>query len=462
MLCCRCEERHEETIEVDGENFCAKCVDELFEPCAECGELVLKDDAVLAGDSNLYCEECINSHFVLCHKCEEYVWEDDATRLDGCWFCDDCTDDIAVECAECGEYMLNDEANYLADDDTPYCRDCYGNIAVQCYSCGDNIHRDDAYTDDNITLCSFCRREYYYLCPGCDSYVQCDDTYEIDGEYLCENCAEDCSIIRGYNYKPKAVFHGSGDPLFMGVELEIDLGGERNANAEAIIDPLGDLVYCKHDGSLCNGFEIVTHPMTLAYFYGREGEFRESFEEALRLGYRSHDTRTCGLHVHISRRFFEGEVAIAKLVYLFERFWPEIKKFSRRTARQIERWAQRYIHHDEVQEYFAATHDEVPEKISKLFNVAIDRAGKYCAVNLTPSRTVELRIFRGSLKYSTFAATIEFAHMIATVAKEYSLLKVHALTWEQILQEARKYKYLPGYLKERGLMGKDGKQELAS
>ena len=45
----------------------------------------------------------------------------------------------------------------------------------------------------------------------------------------------------------------------MGIELEVDNGGEYNENADKILcigNRNGDHIYCKHDGSLDAGFEI--------------------------------------------------------------------------------------------------------------------------------------------------------------------------------------------------------------
>ena len=45
----------------------------------------------------------------------------------------------------------------------------------------------------------------------------------------------------------------------MGIELEIDKGGENNANAEAmlnIVNENDDLLYAKHDGSILQLFQM--------------------------------------------------------------------------------------------------------------------------------------------------------------------------------------------------------------
>lgn len=73
------------------------------------------------------------------------------------------------------------------------------------------------------------------------------------------------------------------------------------------------------------------------------------------MGYCSHKAGTCGLHVHISRKAFgesvlEQEASIARLLFFVEKNWNELLKFSRRTNRQLERWAARCGYKDTPQE----------------------------------------------------------------------------------------------------------------
>ena len=58
---------------------------------------------------------------------------------------------------------------------------------------------------------------------------------------------------------------------YFGVELELDEAGEDNENAQELLDIVNsnryeeEHMYAKHDGSLTEGFELVTHPMSLNY-----------------------------------------------------------------------------------------------------------------------------------------------------------------------------------------------------
>ena len=58
------------------------------------------------------------------------------------------------------------------------------------------------------------------------------------------------------------------------------------------------------------------------------------------LGYLSHRTAICGLHVYISRSAFgldeaTQDRAIARVLYFFEKHWEELLKFSRCTPRPL-------------------------------------------------------------------------------------------------------------------------------
>ncbi len=149
------------------------------------------------------------------------------------------------------------------------CPDCLDELTVICSHCSLRIYRDDAEYDGNIVLCQGCYDYSYTRCSECNALIHIDNAFYEDGnDDLCSRCYDELnsSTIKNYNYKPEPIFYGSGS-LFMG-ELEIDKGGEDEDNANELIK-LANLslerIYCKHDGSIQDGFEIVSHPMTLEY-----------------------------------------------------------------------------------------------------------------------------------------------------------------------------------------------------
>ncbi|MBQ3461570.1 MAG: amidoligase family protein [Clostridia bacterium] len=194
-----------------------------------------------------------------------------------------------------------------------------------------------------------------------------------------------------------------------------------------------------------DGIEIVSHPATLDYHL-HNIPWKAVMQRARELKYLSHTAQTCGLHVHINRAALgetveEQENTIGRIVYFFEKFWTEILRFSRRTEGQANRWAARY-----------GCSIENPKETLK--NVKKSYLGRYVAVNLTNQFTVELRIFRGTLKYETFAATLQFVDKLCHDAIELSDEQFQTMTWADFAKSVKDMPELTDYLKIRGLEAK--------
>ena len=355
------------------------------ETCDSCGQ-ALPRDQLKNFDGSLICPKCLERETVLCSHCGTRIWKNENAGAEATPLCQHCYDRYYMTCDRCGRIIHEDDACYLSEDsDTPYCSACY--MALRS------------------------------------------------------------SHIRDYYYKPDPVFHGTG-PRFFGVELEIDEAGESECAASQILR-IGNAggrehIYCKHDGSLEDGFEIVSHPMSLDYHL-RSMPWAEVLAKAQELGYTSHQARTCGLHVHVSRDAFgsteaEQDACIARILYIFEKHWEEILKFSRRTPRQLERWATRY------------GYKESPGDI--LSHAKDSRSNRYTCVNLTNVDTVEFRVFRGTLKLNTFLATLQLVDRICDVALCLSDEELKAMSWTTFSAGCTQ-RELVQYLKERRLYVND-------
>lgn len=243
--------------------------------------------------------------------------------------------------------------------------------------------------------------------------------------------------------KPTPVFHGTG-PRFFGVELEIDEAGECTSSARALLaiaNRDGAHAYCKHDGSLEEGFEIVTHPMSLDY-HRTKMPWAEVCRKAVSLGYRSHQAGTCGLHVHVSRAAFgdtpeKQDAVIARILYFFEKHWEELLKFSRRTPAQLDRWAARYGYQEQPKDILEHAKDD-------------RHASRYTCVNLTNADTIEFRIFRGTLRVNTIFATLQLLDRICDVALALSDDVLKEMSWTTFAAGCEAPE-LVQYLKERRL-----------
>ena len=207
-----------------------------------------------------------------------------------------------IICAQCGA-KLNEE-NTFTFDGHAFCEECYNSCTTICDNCGDRIWRESAEGDSRNTLCSHCYQYCYTNCDDCGRLIHNDDAYyeDDDSDYpYCYECYQRRMryAIKNYSYKPDTIFYGNGN-LYYGIELEIDKGGELDSNAQKILDVGncdGEKIYCKHDGSINNGFEIVSHAATIDYHLN-QFPWRDIMTKAIEMGYCSHNTKTCGLHTY--------------------------------------------------------------------------------------------------------------------------------------------------------------------
>ena len=350
---------------------------------------------------------------------------------------------LYCECCGC----VIDDDDYTEWNGQIICSDCLENHTTTCECCGERIWDEDVYGDNDITLCSHCYHHNYTRCSCCDALLHEDDAYYLDGETYCRDCYEDereeSNLIHEYGYKPNPIFYGEGNRYF-GIELEIDGAGRDDDFAEELLDIANahaDLLYIKTDGSLDDGFEIVTHPLTLDY-HKNEMPWQAIVDRAKALGYTSHQAGTCGLHVHVNRNAFgeteaRQDAVIARILFFFEKNWEELLKFSRRTQYQLDQWAARYGYKDQPKELL----DHAKKSA---------HAGRYTSVNLTNKNTIEFRIFRGTLKYNTLIATLQLLDRICDVALFMSDEELKAMSWTTFVSGCTQPE-LVQYLKERRL-----------
>lgn len=205
------------------------------------------------------------------------------------------------------------------------------------------------------------------------------------------------SVIKSYHYS-KPFFAVRGDSWVaahgraLGVELEVEGHSVDPATAARTIHDhvnggeFGRHVFFERDGSLSNGFELISQPMSVP-------ALRETFqflrEPSLVRGLRSHRTSTCGLHVHVSRAGLSN-LTIARAVTFVNDSGNDA--FIQALARR-----------------YNTGFCNITEKDLDTAHLPGDR---YEAINLTGSQTIEFRLFRGSLKYEAVVAAVEFCHAL--------------------------------------------------
>lgn len=363
------------------------------------------------------------------------------------------------------EVEMTDEADMVDDE---LCKDCgeavpdtdviyHGEIGPLCESCADEYHpceswgctvySNDTRIIDDTVMCEDCASRYT-TCDGCETSILCEDTYSCDTcdrSELCEYCSDEyhnhgSENIHDYSYKPIPIFHGNGTKRYFGVELEIDGAGESGENADELLRYSDEesLFYIKSDSSLNDGLEIVTHPATLD-FHLKRMPWKDIVTKAAELGYKSHQTDTCGLHIHVSTAALAvggRETATSKLVVLFWRLWPQLVKFSRRNSEQIRSWCQ-------------LNYDGQSLNSNDLYYSK--QKGHYASLNFEPDDTLEIRLFRGSLRWETIAASIELVDVLIDLALTRGFGWINRATWDAVIDHAQGRKHLMTYLETRNL-----------
>ncbi len=323
----------------------------------------------------------------------------DIIELDDGKHCTSCLN----SCDSCGEwYKYLDNMHWFAD----ICGDCQDDHFA-CPQCSRVQNFDDSVssTDSEETFCSRCADRYWSYCGECHEWYadgsndECDDAYRYG--------------INDYSFKPTPIFHYKPEKqstTFFGFELEVEAVHETISTGVDIVRNYvtDDLVYLKGDSSLNDGFEIVTHPMT--HDWAMEKFPWEMIEKLRRAGYRSWDTDTCGLHVHASRTSFVDRSHLWKWTYLINKNSRECIELAGRNSH----YAQFYG--------VKPTSDIVLRK-------EMPRE-RYVAINLNPAHTVEVRIFRGSLRVPRVKTALDFMQSTIEFANKLTIKDASAgNTW---------------------------------
>lgn len=399
----------------------------IFKKCEDCGEWFAKDDMWYVDGYGWVCQDCIDvGDYAYCEKCNTYhnhddmveVWQDRWSH-NSQYMCIGCAEDVATKCACCGRWHM--EGIIYVDSGWAYrgqhiCPECAEDEGIYCcYSCG-------CYGDD----------------------VRYSEYHDAD---YCEDCMPDNGVIQEYGKTDSLPFIGEDNELHMGVELEIDDGGFDGNNAEELLDIL-DVRYAeaKADGSISDGFELVSSPATLEAHLTMIN-WEKAMDRAIDMGYRSHNPGTCGLHIHIDRDYLSPllkEDYEERFAMLFANNVEWIKKFSRRNS---------YSYCEITNEMVIKTTPREAKTIGSKAKPV--KCGRYLAINYqTGLDTIEFRIFRGTLRYNTFVATLQFVQMFCDYVKYMGMEELASITLGNFYFTAKKkgYNEFITYLGERGLI----------
>jgi len=328
-------------------------------------ESALSDAGVMTNLEFTYCNHVVHAH----DTCE--VRENGRMRT----WCESCRDDGAVWIEDQEEYWQSDDAHWSEREQAYYSYDRDEELA------------ESDYDDDDSDPPEEPNRLMSYMTVVTDF------------------------VTRDTSFTPSPF----GDFL-MGVELEMATEGSVGNAVELVRGALGeDYCVCKSDGSLPRGgFEVVTAPRKLDEHIKRFGKW---LGEGIPSDFSAWDKESCGMHVHIDSRAFTA-MTLGKFLMLIN---------SSTNVDFVRRIAGRHPEVDkQAREYCAAEEQSILDNPKHAIKGKSTR--RYRMVNTTCLKrseadrlgvqyvgernfnTIELRIFRSSLKRERLLAQIEFTH----------------------------------------------------
>ena len=277
-----------------------------------------------------------------------------------------------------------------------------------CNDCDDIFYNDEMNScyDGDHYVCNGCRDNYRYS-EYRDTYVSEDDYYEEQEEnedYRDEGVYEYCyDVMDRLSHTSTEDDKLQPDTPYYGIELEVEKRSNADENtASNIADCFRyedkEFALLKSDGSLSNGFEIVSCPATINAHRKYWDKF---FTSDVIKEVKSWNTDTTGMHIHISRTALT-QLQIGKiLVFINDEKNSEFVNHI--AGRSSDQWA---------------------KKSNKKISDCVQSSDKYEAVNTAHRHTIELRIFKGNLARLGFYRVLEFVDALVHFSKHTSLTRL--------------------------------------
>jgi len=385
--------------------------------CFDCSSTIDDGDELIINE-NVYCTDCA----FMCYDCETITHMEHHVTVGGTLFCTDC----GSYCDRCEGGMDNDGSRTV-DRDESWCEYCYENYSYYCEACSESYSGDCTYVQDT-PYCESCYESDCYWCEDCDESYNNDDPCECNDNHRsgngCCRGSRSSGTIHDYSCKPSPIFRGSNKHgMYLGFELETELSDVQGGAMYASTN-LDGLAYLKHDGSIGNGFEIVTHPHTHQQYRENSKLLWDTIDK-LRTDYgaRSWDTDTCGLHIHLSRSGFSSGAHLHRFIALVYHNAPQMMKFAGRKTR-FARFNDVYTFDEYDRPVFSIKH--------KTGNPSRVSSERYSAVNTQNTNTIELRFFRGTMNTSGVLSALDLAQAMVEYTRELRLddVKLGMLSWD--------------------------------
>lgn len=314
-----------------------------------------------------------------------------------------------LRCINCNcEIAEGEEEEHNGDI---YCTDCFDEFFYCCDGCGRVERRDDLTHIDNTDeyLCYTCyERQDCFTCEGCGETLT-GDCYGAEG--YCQNCWDDRErdsdedFNRNYDKSDRLVEEGK---RAFSCEIECYYPNDDIDLLREVVENIDEGIGLSGDGSLDDcGKEFQTPKLS-----GEKGEkvLKDLCRELNNNNF--YVNRTCGLHIHLDAKDYQGETEKIKRLMLFylivEPLLLSYLPFSRRKNRFCLPLSQFY-HEQEIREANDITdiekmwyREQSQEQIENRKKYRYDNT-RYAGVNLhslLSNNHLEIRHHSGTIDYT--------------------------------------------------------------
>ena len=240
------------------------------------------------------------------------------------------------------------------------------------------FHDGNVYNRDEVDI---------ETCTNCGN----ESVTELMIDKVCHHCLDASFKIHNYSTRVENMLKFKAtrvkpNTVYLGCELEYETENRNRAQLG-----VGKLMHghalMKSDGSIRNGFEIVTCPATLDIHLDIFKKFYDNIPKDLKIA------NNVGMHVHISRRPL-SQLTIGKLIEFLNRL--DNKAFIHHIAGRIDN------------QYARMESDRTITFLRKHRN----GGNRYNALNLNNEKTIEVRLFATPMNYKEFASRLQFVQAL--------------------------------------------------
>lgn len=307
---------------------------------------------------------------------------------------------------------------------------------MHCIECNCELTEENFFKgeDDNYYYCEDCYYNNYTSCDRCENYHLNDNMHYIDDYCYCNYCYTNYyeETIKDYHNRDiditfKHTKDIENEKLYYGFELEVENIKDYISNNDMaclIRSEFKDLELCfQTDGSLENGFEIISQPMSRKYLEKHFKDFHRILDLLIENGFESHNGGRCGLHIHVSKNGLGKDIDknINKLLLFTETYKKELKNFSRRND---------FYYCKFISDNNCYSNDRY-YKSTKILEEEEKKKVRFSVINTNNENTIEFRVFRGTLKYSTFKATLDFMDNLINIIINNPISKI---SWDKVIK----------------------------